>query len=82
MLGVCVGYYPRTRRNQPKTANERNPAEYARPDEQDAVNDLSIEDVGDYAQGMDTDGENGARSNGDSKRLPQICRGSKHEVLE
>ena len=70
ILAVCVNrvrYYLRNRRNQQQTANERNPAEYARPDEQDAVNDLSIEDVDDYVQGMDTDGENGARPNGENQ---------------
>ena len=67
MLVVCGGYYLRNRRNQQQTANEGNPAEYARPDEQDAVNDLSIEDVEDYKQEMDTDGENGARPNGENQ---------------
>ena len=67
MLVVCGWYYLGIRRNQQQTANERNSAEDARPNEQDAVNDLSIEDVEDYAEGMDADGENDARPNGESQ---------------
>ena len=58
MLAVCVNrvrYYLRNRRNQQQTANEGNPEEHARHDDQDAVNHLSIEDVEDYVQESDTD---------------------------